>query len=197
MVNYEMVKIELKYLKEAISHIPDAFSPDSTPSLDLDNILAISYDFLKYQLEYDTRLKNFKKALNRLSKKHRQILLIEIGALSNDDVLPRVKDAIKKGKITDFLVINKLTEIAKSLADIVPPQNIIIDPERGEEIARKLAKELQIDIAGETPQESESRLLQVDSLELQNVKQQIEAKIRKALEEARRKAKAAAKVTRE
>ncbi len=192
-----MEKIELKFLKDAVSQLPEAFSPESSPALAHDNLIAVSYDFLNYELEVPAKLKNFKKVFSRIPKNQRAIYLIEIGILSNNDVLPIFKAAIKKKSVGDFYIISSIAEIAKSLADIVPPENFISDPERAEEIVRKLTKTFGIKIAGETESESESRLLQVDSLELKNVKDQIEAKIRKALEEARRKAKAAAKVTRE
>ncbi|NVM00995.1 MAG: hypothetical protein HWN67_01550 [Candidatus Helarchaeota archaeon] len=192
-----MEEIELKYLKDAISKLPEAFSPESSPALAPDNLMAVSFDFLNYELEIPANLKNFKKVLSRIPKNQRAIYIIEIGILSNVDVLPIFKAAIKRRSKDDFNVIFLISEIAKSLADIVPPENFINDPERGEEVVRKLAKAFGIKIAGESEAESKSRLLQVDSLELKNVKDQIEAKIRKALEEARRKAKAAAKVTRE
>ena len=197
MVNYKMEEIELKYLKDAVSKLPESFSPESYPILTPDNLIAVSYDFLNYELEIPTKIKNFKKVLARITKAQRAILLMQIGILSNVEVLPILKANLKRKPKDDFTIISLISEIAKSLADIVPPKNFINDPERGEEIVRKLAKAFEVPIAGESKTESEKRLLQVDSLELKNVKDQIEAKIRKALEEARRKAKAAAKVTRE
>jgi len=192
-----MVEIELKYLRDAVSKLSDAFSPEDSPALSLDNLKAVTFDFLSYQLKQKATLKNFSKIINKLSKKQRPIFLIEIGILSNPDVLPTIIESLKEKSASDYIIINKIAEIAKSLADIVPPKDFIFDSERGEEIVRKLARDFNINIAGETAEESAARLLQVDSLEIQNVKEQIEIKIRKALEEARRKAKAAAKITRE
>ncbi len=192
-----MVEVELKHLKNAVSRISDAFSPESSIMLSTDNLIAVSHDFLRYQLEHPADLKNFKKILSKLTKKQQPIYLIEIGILSNKKVLPKVKEAVKVKNSSDYSIIDSISEIARSLAEIVSPETFVKDSERGEEIGRKLAKILGMKIAGETEEQSEARLLQVDSLELQNVKDQIEAKIRKALEEARKKARAAAKVTRE
>jgi len=194
---YKLVEIELNYLKEAISNISNAFSPEASLALSTDDFTAVCYDFLKYQLGTPVALKNFKKIISKLTKKQKSIFLIELGILTNSEVLPIIKEVIKKNQYSDFNIINSISEIAKSLADIVPPNNFLMDVDRGEELVRKLVKEFKIGISGESEEESAARLLQVDSLELQNVKEQIEVKIRKALEEARKKAKAAAKVTRE
>lgn len=192
-----MVEIELKLLLDTVTKLPESFSPETSTVLTHDNFLAVIYDFLKYQLKIETSIKNFRKNLVKLSNNTQQILLIEVGILSNVDILPLIREILKVKQIIDIRLINILTELAKSLANVVSPQNFLNDLERGEEIVRKLAKELEIDIKDETQEESSARLLQVDSLELQNVKEQIELKIRQALEEARKKAEAAAKVTRE
>ena len=122
------------------------------------------------------------------------MLLIIIGWLSNKEILEIIQRKIgtEWKKIMDNYILKEFLELSKSLGELIPAELFFTDRERVEELCRKFAKCLDLDIKDETLEDSEARLLQIDSIELQKLHKEVELKIKNALKEASNEAAAKA-----
>lgn len=181
------MSIPLYRLMDALSNLPPEFADPTNKYAEVSNLLPIISDFLADNLQVEDILDLIEGKLAALSPEGRRIFLISIGIIVNGGPLPLLTQA--KGftpkKLAEKVILGTLVKEADSLGKLVPPSQLSGDPDRAEELCRKVARALDLPIEGETAEESKTRLYQLDSVELDKVQQEVERKIQKALEEAR------------
>ncbi len=181
------MSIPLYRLMDALSKLPPEFADPTNKYAEVSNLLPITSDFLADNLQVEEILDLIEGKLAALSPEGRRIFLISIGVIVNGGPLPLLTQA--KGftpkKLAEKVILGNLVKEADSLGKLVPLSQLSGDPDRAEELCRKVARALDLPIEGETAEESKTRLYQLDSVELDKVQQEVERKIQKALEEAR------------
>ncbi len=188
-----MLPIPLYRLMDALSKLPTEFADPSNKHAEVPNLIPIISDFLADHLHVEESPDDIESKLAALSPEGRRIYLMMIGTIVNGGPLPLLtqEEGFKPGKFGDKVVLGSLVKVAESLGKLVSPSLIASDPDRAEELCRKVARALDLPIDGETAEESKTRLYQLDSIELEKVQQEVERKIQKALEEARAREAAA------
>lgn len=192
-----MIEVQLPPLLETLDEFSDEFHPNTRDSHELPQLVPLVRDFLDDVTVEGTPdvIDLLQERLAALSADSRKILVIMLGLLNS----PAFRATLVKHLPGDFLeayLLGKLAELVSVLAEYVDPPLFLDDADRREELCRKVVHALDWAIAGESEEDSEARLLQLDSVEIYRIQQEVEKKIQKALEEARRRA-AAAKVSRE
>ncbi|MHA1733579.1 MAG: hypothetical protein ACTSU5_16650 [Promethearchaeota archaeon] len=191
--------IDLRVMLDALASLPDEYLDGAGVYSEKGNILALLHD-LAMDLVDRSGEAGFDPVevgswVEGLEEDQRRVLLLIIGLLADADTQTSLKGAKSFGRYKN-VVPRHLFNLAKKLGKVVPPDKFFQDEERREELARKVLAVLGLPIEGETKEDSESRLLQVDSLEIDRIQREVKEKIRKAMEEAAKRA-AAAKVSRE
>ena len=125
-----------------------------------------------------------------------------MGFLSSPIIEPLVKQTIvildKKIDMAGY-IIQELFTLMGQLHDVISPENILLNEERKEEVARKLLDIFKIGVEGETNDESSLILDTLDSVEIKNLSEELEVKIRAEIQKTldERAKAAAAKPSRE
>ncbi len=182
-----MQSIPLYRLIDALSKLPPEFVDPANKYADVSGLLPIVSDFLADNFQMEELVEDIEGKLAALSPEGRRIYLMIFGVIVNGGPIPLVKqaDGFKPEKFAKKVILDSLVKVAESLGKLVPLAQISADPDRAEELCRKVARALDLPIEGETAEESKTRLYQLDSIELDKVQKEVEIKIQKALEEAR------------
>ncbi|GAB4326660.1 MAG: hypothetical protein Kow0069_33240 [Promethearchaeota archaeon] len=143
-------------------------------------------------------LERLRETLEAADEATRRYLLALAGVLGSKAAFGPVTEALAgtPGLLAGGKWFWDLFDVASKTASLVDAASIPSDVERGEELVRKVGRVLGWKFAGESVEESNARLLQVDSVEIDRVQKEVERRIQRELEEARKR-EAAAKVSRE
>ncbi|MFX0099578.1 MAG: hypothetical protein ACFFCS_08350 [Candidatus Hodarchaeota archaeon] len=181
--NTNGLEISRRDFMRAMTDIPSIMSaPDSVTLNSYTRVKAAFYDFMNHELDLDTQLALINRFLT--SKIHRSklhLLLVFLGFLSSPIILPFVRKSIEilkqKVNVGEY-IIQELFTLISLLNKVVFPEKILLEEERKEEVARKLLEIFKIGIEGESIEESKSILGTLDSVEIKNLSEELEVKIR-------------------
>ncbi len=181
------MSIQLYRLIDALSKLPAEFGDANKLFAEVANLLPILSDFLADNFHLEEFMDGSESTIAALSPEGRRIFLMILGTIVNGGTIPILTqvEGFNPRSFAKNIVLGTLPKMADSLGKLVSPSQITGDPDRAEELCRKIAQALDLSIEGETVEDSKTRLYQLDSVELDKVQKEVEAKIQRALEEAR------------
>jgi hypothetical protein len=198
MVDILQNGIDIRVILDAVDELPLFYKDPNSNYHNTLYLLPIINDFLKDYFQSSFDLESLKTKLSEFSVEERKLILIIIGIMSIPNFHKTLLESEKIDKLNfaSKYLIKDIFQLVLSLGKLFLPSVIFTDNDRKEEVVRKLIAIFKIQIQGETFDDSNMRILQIDSVELKKIETTIQKKIQDALEEARRQ-EAAAKVNRE